>query len=383
MNELPHWALLPAGLHDVLPPDAAHEATVVEQVMAILAGHGYERVKPPLIEFEESLLSGPGAAMAGETFRLMDPISQRMMGLRADMTPQIARIAGARLANQARPLRLAYAGQVLRVRGNQLRPERQFGQVGAELIGVSAPATDAEIAAIAAECLGAVGIDRLSLDLNHPQLVSALLEELQVSDQQAQRLRRALDRKDAAAVAAESGAAADLLGRLLAAGGPAATAVPAAEALQLPANAAARLDRLLAAVRTVAAVMADLTVTVDFVEHRGFEYHSGVSFTLFARGVRGELGRGGRYRVDTAEGGNGEDATGFSLYLDTVLRAAKPSPQRRRVFVPIGTPSAEAARLRADGWATVAGLAECDPQTEARRTQCDAAYVDGKVRALD
>ena len=155
MTELPHWALLPAGLHDVLPPEAAHEAAVVERVMEILASHGYERIKPPLIEFEESLLGGPGAAMAGETFRLMDPISQRMMGLRADMTPQVARIASARLTKQARPLRLAYAGQVLRVRGNQLRPERQFGQVGAELIGVSAPAADAEIAAIAAECLGA------------------------------------------------------------------------------------------------------------------------------------------------------------------------------------------------------------------------------------
>ena len=109
------------------------------------ASHGYERVKPPLVEFEENLLSGAGAAMAQDTFRLMDPISQRMIGLRADMTPQVARIAATRLANAPRPLRLCYAGQVLRVKGSELRPERQVGQVGAELIGADAAAADVEV----------------------------------------------------------------------------------------------------------------------------------------------------------------------------------------------------------------------------------------------
>ncbi|HKF59930.1 MAG TPA: ATP phosphoribosyltransferase regulatory subunit, partial [Dongiaceae bacterium] len=120
-------SLLPAGLQDVLPPEAAHEAAVVERLMGVFASNAYERVKPPLVEFEESLLSGPGAAMSTWSFRLMDPVSQRMMALRADMTLQVARIAATRLARQARPLRLSYAGQVLRVRGSDLRPERQFG----------------------------------------------------------------------------------------------------------------------------------------------------------------------------------------------------------------------------------------------------------------
>src|SRR5690606_35936945 len=105
-----------------------------------------ERVKPPLIEFEDGLLSGPGAAVAADTFRLMDPVSQRMMAIRADMTLQVARIAATRLRNQPRPLRLSYAGQVLRVAGTQLRPERQFGQAGVELIGAACPAADAEVA---------------------------------------------------------------------------------------------------------------------------------------------------------------------------------------------------------------------------------------------
>ncbi|MGB8840349.1 MAG: ATP phosphoribosyltransferase regulatory subunit, partial [Aliidongia sp.] len=132
MNDDFHPALLPSGLRDVLPPDAQIEAQIVERMMAVLGGHGFDRVKPPLVEFETSLLDGPGAAMAQDTFRLMDPISQRMIGVRADMTLQIARIATTRLKNLPRPLRLSYAGQVLRVRSTQLRPERQFGQIGAE-----------------------------------------------------------------------------------------------------------------------------------------------------------------------------------------------------------------------------------------------------------
>ena len=101
-------ALLPSGLADLLPPEAEREALLVEAIMAAFAAHGYERVKPPLLEFEETLLAGSGVAVAEQTFRLMDPVSQRMMGLRADTTPQVARIAATRLGKQARPLRDEY-----------------------------------------------------------------------------------------------------------------------------------------------------------------------------------------------------------------------------------------------------------------------------------
>src|SRR5579862_8385767 len=163
MEDELHPALLPAGLRDLLPPDAAIEAAVVERLMAVLASHGYERVKPPLLEFETSLLGGSGAAMAQETFRLMDPVSRRMIGIRADMTLQIARIAASRLIKSPRPLRLAYAGQVLRVHGTQLRPERQFGQIGAELIGSDAQVADAEVIGLAAETLAAIGVSSVSI----------------------------------------------------------------------------------------------------------------------------------------------------------------------------------------------------------------------------
>src|SRR4051794_5999956 len=170
-------ALLPAGLIDLLPPEAEREALLVEAIMAAFAAHGYERVKPPLLEFEDSLLAGSGAAVAEQTFRLMDPVSQRMMGLRADTTPQVARLATTRLVRTPRPLRLSYAGQCLRVRGTQLAPDRQIAQAGIELIGCDNPAADAEIVLVGAEALAAVGLTRTSFDLTLPALVPALLDD--------------------------------------------------------------------------------------------------------------------------------------------------------------------------------------------------------------
>jgi ATP phosphoribosyltransferase regulatory subunit len=379
MNDNLHPALLPAGLRDILPPDAQIEADVVERLMTTLAGHGYERVKPPLVEFESSLLDGPGAAMAPETFRLMDPISQRMVGIRADMTLQIARIATTRLVRQPRPLRLSYAGQVLRVRGTQLRPERQFAQIGAELIGSDAASADAEVVVLAAEALNAVGVAGLSVDLTLPPLVPLILSELKVGAVPSAALRKALDHKDATALDDVGGAAASVLGRLMAAAGPAVRALERLAAIALPRAAAAELARLTEIVRLVQDLAPDLSLTIDPIENRGFEYHTGLSFTLFARGIRGELGRGGRYLA----GDPREPATGFTVYTDTVLRAVPAPPLRSRIYLPAGTPVETGRSLRAEGWATVAGLSPATAiADEARRLLCSHAWIDGAAVAV-
>ena len=387
MTEAGEKALLPAGLRDVLAPEAAHEAAAVERLIAAFEAQGYERVKPPLMEFEEGLLSGAGAALASETFRLMDPVSHRMMALRADTTPQVARIAASRLAGAPRPLRLCYAGQVVRVHGGQLRPERQFGQVGAELIGSERPESDAEVVLLAAEALTALGISRageggLSVDLNQPTLVTRLMAGLGLTDAERLALRAALDRKDAAAVEERAGAAGEPFLAMLSAAGPAERAMSVLQSLDLPGEAAAALSQLGRVIELIRAAAPDLELTVDPVEHRGFEYQTGVSFTLFARGVRGELGRGGRYRTEFP-GAPSESATGFSLFMDSLLRAL-PAPKReQRLFLPPGTPAERAAALRAEGWVTLAGLdPETDSRSEALRLGCSHLLQDGTVEAL-
>src|SRR6266700_2691884 len=303
MNDMPHPALLPAGLYDLLPPEAEIEAEVTARLMGVLGAYGYERVKPPLVEFEETLLSESGAAMASDTFRMMDPISHRMIGVRADMTPQVARIAATRLLHKPRPLRLSYAGQVLRVKGSEMRPERQIGQAGAELIGAEGPPADVEAVAVAAEALQAVGVPHLSVDLTLPTLVPAIVDAYGLAGPREAALRAALDRLD------------------------------------LPARAREERDRLGAVLDGLAAAVPNLKVTVDPVENRGFEYHTGISFTFFAGGVAGrgplgELGRGGRY--EAGDPTSPEPATGFTLYTDTILQTLSPAAPPRRLLLPLG-----------------------------------------------
>ena len=345
-------ALLPSGLRDLLPPEAETEAAAVERLMASFAAHGYQRVKPPLLEFEDSLLTGSGAAMGDQTFRLMDPDTRRMMGLRADMTPQIARIATTRLSATARPLRLSYAGQVLRVQASQIAPDRQIPQAGIELIGHDSPEADAEIVLVGAEALRALGIARLSIDLTMPTLVPSLLDETDFPADRRAALTRALDRKDIAAVRDRAGPLAGTLSDLLLAAGPADGALAALVAADLPHATRLLADRIAATVAAIRARgMEGVTITVDPVEFRGLKYHTGVCMTVYTPDRQAELGRGGRYIC-----GETEPATGLTLYPDAILQAVPPVSAPHRVFIPFGADPAHATALRAQGFITIAAL---------------------------
>jgi ATP phosphoribosyltransferase regulatory subunit len=202
-------------------------------------------------------------------------------------------------------------------------------------------------------------------------------------------LRPALDRKDEAAVRALARsdgaapghldpAAAALLVALLRAAGPAETALPALAALDLPSQARAEADRLTQVVAILHEAAPGLRLTVDPVENRNFEYHTGLSFSLFVRGLQGEIGRGGRYRANREE-----PATGFTLFMDAVMGAVPPPEPARRIWLPLGIPAAEARRLRREGWVTVTALAPVvDPAAEARRLRCGHHYRDGTAVPL-
>jgi ATP phosphoribosyltransferase regulatory subunit len=302
------------------------------------------------------------------------------------MTPQVARIAATRLANAPRPLRLCYGGQVLQVKGSQLRPERQFAQVGAELIGAVSERADAEVVLLAAEALGAVGVGGLSVDLNLPPLVAALAGELGMDGPRVAALRQALDRKDEAAVSEIGGADAEPFQALLRAAGPADRALEALDRLALGQAAAAELAGLRRVIDLVRAAAPELSLTVDPAEHRGFEYQTGISFILFARGLRGELGRGGRYATDPPSGTAGqgpESSTGFTLFMDTVQRGLPEPEAPRRLYLPPNCDPVRARALRAEGWVTLAGLESGADAAEARRLGCGHALIEGRIVELE
>jgi ATP phosphoribosyltransferase regulatory subunit len=371
------FGLLPEGLRDRLPPQAQALANLVRTLTDVCAGHGYERVAPPLAEYESSLASGSSR----ERLRFTDPVSQHTLALRSDITGQVGRIAVTRLASAPRPLRLMYAGPVLRVRGDQLSPERERIQAGAELIGSDASAAVAEVLAVAIEALAATGLAGLSVDLTMPTLVGDLaaagwpLGRATLAQVQAW-----LDGKD---IGALRSAGADAYVPLIAAAGPVAQAIAALKQLDLPDAVLNRLD----AIADLASGLHGVSVTLDPTERHGFEYQTWLGFSLFGAGLMAEVGRGGAYQVAHPAGHN-EAAVGFSLYVDGLVDLGLGQDHPRRVLLPAGTPASVGAQLRGEGWITVATLDQDNAATfedcavTAARMRCGHIFANGAVQPV-
>lgn len=376
-------ALLPAGFADLLPPEAQREADAITILMQEFTRFGYSRVKPPLAEFEDSLLGrGPGSALAGQTFRLMDPVSHRMMAIRPDITVQIARIASSRLAGEPRPLRLTYANDVMRMKGSQQRTARQFCQVGCEMIGPDDDEADIEICVLALAGLAALRIRPVTLDLTMPRLVDLILDEHKTPGEQRAGVKDALSRRDIEAVEKLAGGAAEIFTRLLKESGGAEKMLAVLESLKLSGQAQKDFAKLRAVYKGVMGAIDQMglegvSVTIDPVEYKGFEYHCGIGFTLFAAGQRGELGSGGRYDVVFGDRKETESATGFTLYMDTVCRATTLEAPGNIVFVSSAESWETIRALQGEGWIVLRGTTEKDAPAS-----CTHEYRDGKIREL-
>ena len=370
--------LLPEGLADRLPPRAEASARLVRDVLDTVATHGYRRVMPALAEFEETLVSRLQSASAQDLLRAIDPVSQRSLAIRPDMTAQIGRIAATRMAATPRPLRLCYGGPVMKLRADQLRPERERMQVGAEIIGSDGVAAATEIVNAAIEALQRAGVQGITIDFTLPDLVPMLAAgPMPVAPDQVDELRVRLDAKDAGAIAALGAQAVPYLA-LVEATGPFHPAMARLEAIDAGVAAgtlAARIDALRAIAQPIGW---DITLTLDPTERHGFEYQSWFGFSIFAEGFIGEIGRGGSYAVTRADG-TSEPAIGFSLYPDPLIDAGFGTHAARRLFLPLRHDRARAAELRRDGWVTIAALSDTD---EATALGCEAVLEGKGIRRL-
>ena len=301
--------LLPQGLRDRLPGEAAAQARRTRALLDCIEGAGFARVAPPLAEFEDELAARLKSSRT-ELARFVDPLSQRTLAIRPDITPQVARIAATQLALEARPLRLCYAGTVFKLRGGQLDPAREATQVGAELIGLDSVGAACEIALLAVTALRAAGVAGVTLDLTMPDLVATLAGKIRTAGEIA-RIDALLDMKDAGRLVAEGFS--DWL-PLIAATGPVGAALGALRAFDHAGLMTSRIDGIAAIAEALADE--DVRVTLDPTERHGFEYQSWFGFSLFASAATGAIGRGGSYAI-AHDDGRAEPATGFSVYPDS------------------------------------------------------------------
>jgi ATP phosphoribosyltransferase regulatory subunit len=347
----PRWAL-PEYIEDVLPAEAARVERLRRRILDIFAVHGYEYVIPPLIEYLDSLLTGTGSDLDLRTFKLVDQLSGRMLGIRADITPQAARI-DAHMLNRRGVTRLCYAGHVLHTLPAVELRSRESMQIGAELFGHAGIESDVEVQRLMLSALNAAGITRPQVDLGHVGILRALLARSGIAKEREQALFEALQRKDLPELRAalkdvpvRVREALVLLPQLY---GDGYVLRDAARRLPKLAEIAAALRTL----RRLAAAAGDLAhdIRFDLSELRGYRYHSGVVFAAYAPGWTGAIARGGRYDEVGMAFGRARPATGFSMDLRD-LAAAVPEDPRRRILAPAREDGALARlvqRLRADG----------------------------------
>lgn len=370
--------LLPSGLRDLLPPDAAHQAFILTTLSQRFALAGYDQVMPPLAEFEQTLLADKGKALETRTFRMMDPLSGQMLAIRPDITMQVARIAASRLSGAALPLRLSYAGNVLRTGTDGLTSERQFTQAGIELIGSAAPHADSEVIEVVLEALQVLGFDGLVVDMSAAGLLEALLEA-EPATYDKDEVLHALRHKDSAAIP-KSLSCRDTILHLL----ESASTLPMLERTlaerTLPPAARSLLEQLAAVAALLTSVSA--SVTLDPLEASGFGYHQGVCFSLFHSDSQQEVARGGRYSLTMA--GAPTPATGATLYVGKLLASYRPTtPAQMRVYVPHGEGIAASQHLRDEGMITVHGLEQdADTIAAAQRMGCSHYFKGGTLHTV-
>ncbi|KAB2847648.1 MAG: ATP phosphoribosyltransferase regulatory subunit, partial [Sphingopyxis terrae] len=294
-----------------LPAQAEAASRVTRALVDAMRAHGYGRVSPPLAEFRETL-GGNDERAARDLFRFTDPVSQRTLALRPDITRQVGRIATSLLGHAPRPLRLCYAGQVVKLRASQLRPAREMLQVGAELIGSDSVAAAREIVSVAIDALDAAGIGRVTIDFTLPDVVDLLAAGPLPITADLQMLRDELDAKDAGALA-RIGAEAYL--PLLRATGPFDRAIADLRAFDTAGVLTSRIDAL---EEIAAPIRGRADLTLDPTERHGFAYQSWFGFQIFVPGQGDAIGRGGGYAIPVVDDQE-EPAVGFSLYPDPLI----------------------------------------------------------------
>lgn len=341
MNPINRW-LLPEGVEEILPPRAMRLERLCREIIDLLTGWGYEFVIPPPIEYLESLLTGAGEDLDLQTFKLIDQLSGRLMGIRADITPQVARIDAHRLQRDI-PVRLCYLGSVLHARPGKPGDTRAPMQAGAELYGHAGVASDIEIVRLMLATLARAGLEKPCIDLGHIGIFRALSAASALNAAQQREVFDILQRKagdELRALYKEWGVS-DAAGLALAAlidfNGDQTILKEAAQRFAGVSEAAGRAIAELEALAAAIGDNADILVNIDLAELRGYHYHTGMVYTAFAPGQGEGIAFGGRYDDIGRAFGRARPATGFSVDVKSLIRFSdKPAADNTPIFAPAG-----------------------------------------------
>jgi ATP phosphoribosyltransferase regulatory subunit len=371
--------VLPDHIADVLPSEARHIEELRRELLDTARSYGYELVMPPQLEYLESLLTGTGEALDLQTFKLVDQLSGRTMGLRADTTPQVARI-DAHLLNRSGVARLCYCGPVLHTAPAKPHATREPLQFGAEMYGHAGPEADLEVLLLAIDCLQRAGVKDITVDLADARLVRSLLAGVTASPAQLEQVHAALAAKDAATLAELTtnfpATSRDGLAILVHLYGDDTVLIEAEKAFQPNKSMREQLSNLKQMAVRIQAAQPQVKVSFDLADSRGYAYYTGVRFAVYTPGATDALVRGGRYDEVGSVFGRNRPAAGFSLDVKELVGVVPTRALKAAVRAPWGEDASLRAAvqgLRARGETVVCVLP--GHEHEVQEFTCDRALV--------
>lgn len=391
MTVADRW-LLPDGVEEILPNQALQVENLRRQILDLYHCWGYDLVIPPLVEFTDSLLSGTGSDLDLMTFKVTDQISGRMMGIRADITPQTSRMDAHSLRRNG-PSRLCYAGTVLYTKPRYPLASRSPIQIGVELYGEAGLAADIEVISLMVATLQLAGLEKPQLDLGHVGIYGNLLEEADLAKEQEAELFDLLQRKSVPELDAwvasniNDKTSATMIRALVDLAGDATVLDRAREVFATaPAEVELALDELQAVVDALKASSPDAELYLDLSELRGYHYHTGVVFAAYAPGIGQAIGNGGRYDHVGEGFGRSRPATGFNMNLQALVQFGQSQEYLASgIFVPAFQSSDSeniaqqkvVAELRAGGERVVCGFPGQQPDYEELHCDRQLLLVEG------
>lgn len=367
-----NW-LLPEYIADALPAEAQRIEAQRRRLLDLFASRGYQLVVPPLLEYLESLLTGTGQDLRLKTFKLVDQLSGRTLGVRADITPQTARI-DAHLLNHQGVTRLCYCGSVLHTLPATISASRQPLQIGAELYGYGGIEADLEVIRLMAASLDAMGLPASRIDLGHVGIFEALVKAAGLDGETEEQLLSLLQSKDVpelkAACAAVPAPYGEALLRLPALyGGVEVLDRAVAELPALPA-----ISEALAGLKRLVAAAPELPFSIDLSDLRGYHYHNGVVFAAYCQDYPAAVALGGRYDGAGKAFGRARPATGFSMDLREAARLAPALPVKGAILAPHAVDARLAAQV-----AALRGAGEVVVELLPGETACEGPRCDRKL----
>ena len=372
--------LLPEGFRDSLPGLAAKEFVIISKFVDLMNRNGYEFVKPPLLEFEKSLFFLNKNDRSFNAFRVLDPLSQKMMGLRSDITTQIARIACSSLKKKNRPLRLSYFGEILKVKNTQLNISRQFTQLGAEFIGIEDSLNEVELIKLVIMLLRKLNISNYSISFSMPSLFEAICNDFKLPDSKKELLKESYKNKNIIGLNEISREIYDLSLVLVKSVGDFSENYNELKKFKFPRETQKEINKFLHTLRSLKKNISDVYFNIDPIEIDKFGYHNGVVFKFYSSNFQ-ELINGGNYNI------NDENCIGFSGLVENLIKESSTKiSQRKKIFIPFCEKKVDRMKLVNEKYVIINGVKNPKRNKafeEALKNKCNYIITNNKIEEIN